>query len=90
VNNSFLANFKANQSLTKEEIHSANKVQGGGRAPEQSSQPNTIYSLQQAAGGYNSLSLNQPGATGHTLNAAVRSATLMVTREDFNIEDIHC
>ena len=50
---------------------------------------NSIYSLQQAAG-YNSLSINQVGAGGLTLNAGVRGGTLIVTREDFNIEDIHC
>lgn len=63
-------------------------------------QPNTIYSLQQANGGnYNSLSLNNGGQylggmTGpggnHTLNYLHSNArTLMVTKEDFNIEDIH-
>lgn len=44
--------------------------------------------MQQAAG-YNSLSINHVGAAGLTLNAA-RGGTLIVTREDFNIEDIHC
>lgn len=58
---------------------------------------NNLYSLQQAAGGaYNSLSLNanSAGVTGHqnhTLNYNARGGgTLIVTREDFNIEDIHC
>lgn len=63
-------------------------------------QPNTIYSLQQANGGnYNSLSLNNGGqylggisgpGGNHTLNYLHSNArTLMVTKEDFNIEDIH-
>ena len=66
---------------------------GGSRAPNAKAQPQTIYSLQQAAGGYNSLSLGNGGLGGnHTLNSNVLSngRTLMVTREDFNIEDIHC
>lgn len=64
---------------------------GGSRGsmPPNSNKLNSIYSLQQAAG-YNSLSINQVGATGLTLNAGVRGGTLIVTREDFNIEDIHC
>jgi len=65
---------------------------GGSRTQHktQSQQPsNTIYSLQQAAG-YNSLSAHQVTPGGLTLNAAARGSTLAVTREDFNIEDIHC
>lgn len=64
---------------------------GGGRGSfaQNSNKLNSIYSLQQAAG-YNSLSINQIGATGLTLNAGIRGGTLLVTREDFNIEDIHC
>ena len=74
---------------------------GGGRVSshqvnKQSIGPsaNNLYSLQQAAG-YNSLSLNANGtAMGqgqiHTLNYARGGGTLIVTREDFNIEDIHC
>ena len=56
-----------------------------------------MYSLQQAAGGnYNSLSLNNGGqnplgAGNHTLTYMhTNPRTLFVTREDFNIEDIHC
>jgi len=55
-----------------------------------------MYSLQQAAGGnYNSLSLHnggqsQPGPGNHTLTYMhTNPRTLLVTREDFNIEDIH-
>jgi len=65
-------------------------------------QPNTIYSLQQANGGnYNSLSINGgaggqyvagihgPGGS-HTLNYLHSNArTLIATKEDYNIEDIH-
>lgn len=59
--------------------------------------PNTIYSLQQAAGAnYNSLSLHNGQAPGqaphgnHTLNYLHSNGrSLMVTKEDHNIEDIH-
>ena len=76
---------------------SAAKMQqvGGSRPPNVGGKqaPQTIYSLQQAAGGYNSLSLANGGMGGnHTLNYNINSngRSLMVTREDFNIEDIHC
>ena len=57
---------------------------------------NNLYSLQQAAAGCynNSLSLNanqNMHGNNHTLNYNTRGiGTLIVTREDFNIEDIHC
>ena len=56
---------------------------------------NNLYSLQQAAAGcYNnslSLNANQNPQGNNTLNYNTRGiGTLIVTREDFNIEDIHC
>ena len=74
---------------------SAAKMQQAPQAKDSRSKaaPQTIYSLQQAAGGYNSLSLANGGHGNHTLNTYninSNGRTLMVTREDFNIEDIHC
>lgn len=77
--------------------HQGHKPSAGAPAPVASTLNNNLYSLQQAAGGtYNSLSLNaNQNALGqnqnHTLNYHARGGgTLIVTREDFNIEDIHC
>lgn len=71
---------------------SAAKMQQAPQDSRAKPAPQTIYSLQQAAGGYNSLSLANGGHGNHTLNYNINSngRTLMVTREDFNIEDIHC